>query len=167
MRRTCKKILMLVALSFMVRLVQSPLAEATINVLGIDTGSSWDYNIVSYLSNVTFTEVSTADFATVNLNLYDVLLVSETCTDLSVTIPSQATLDALKAREADLTSWIRAGHGVVALSEPIGTGRFDWLPDAVQPTVGPQIHNDSIHIVNSAHPVMAGLTDDGLSGWGS
>ena len=164
MRRIFKELL--VVISFVVVIIQAPPAKA-VNVLGIDTGSAWDYNIVSYLSGVTFTEVTTAGFATVNLNLYDVLLISETFTNSNVTTPSQATLDVLKAREAALSSWISSGHGVVALSEPIGTGRFDWLPDAVQPTVGTMISDDTVHIVNSAHPVMAGLTDSGLSGWGT
>lgn len=164
MRTRCKQTL--VVLCLVAGLFQSPPAEAeTIRILGIDTGSSWDYDIVSSLSGVTFTEVTTAGFGTVDLNLFDVLLVSETFTDGLVTVPSQATLDALKAREADLTTWIGAGHGVVALSEPIGTDRFGWLPDDVQPTLGSWIDDDYVQIVNGGHPVMAGLTDGGLSGW--
>ncbi len=144
-----------------------PVRAEPIRVLGIDTGSSWDYNIVTALSGVAFTEVSTSDFATTDLNLYDVLFISETFSDAFLITPSQTTLDSLKARESDLASWINAGHGVVALAEPTGSGRFDWLPDAIQPAVGPNINDDRVTIVTSLHPVMSGLTTEGLSGWAS
>jgi hypothetical protein len=158
----------LVLLSLVEGLMLSVPAEARqVRVLGINTGSSWDYNIVSFLSCITFTEVAASEFPTVDLNDFDVLLVSETFQDESNTVPSQSTLDALNARKSDLEAWIMAGHGVVALSEPVGIGRFAWLPDAVRPTVGPPLIDDTLTIVAPTHPVMAGLTSTGLSRWGA
>ena len=144
----------------------SQTASAPIRVLGIDTGSSWDYEIVPFLSGITFTEVTTEEFLTVRLNRYDVLLQSETFRDGAVLIPAQETLTVLNARKGDIERWIRRGCGVIALAEPIGIGRFSWLPDAIQPVVGPQISDDSVTVVDFAHPVTAGLIDAELSGWG-
>lgn len=142
--------------------VTSPIYS--INVLGIDTEAPWDYEIISELTNVTFTEVSISDFATTNLDLYDVLFVSETFTNSSVTLASQATLDALASRESDISSWLYNGHGIVALSEPIGTNPFDWIPNSIEPDVTFS-GNNNISIVDPLHPVMQGLTNQDLSGW--
>jgi hypothetical protein len=139
--------------------------QCAFNVLGIDTGTDWDYELVPHLTDVTFTEVTTAAFATVNLDFYDVLFVSETFKDRGVTVPAQEPLDALHARATDIESWLAAGHGIVALSQPIGNRRFAWLPAAVAPTVETHIHLDTVTIVNPLHPVMANLTSAGLSGW--
>ena len=56
-----------------------------------------------------------------------------------------------------------AGHGLVALGEP-NLGLFDWIPDAIKPVYVPYAF-DTVHIVDPAHPVTAGLTNEGLSGW--
>lgn len=141
---------------------------AEIRVLGIDTTTPWDYHTVTSLSNVNFTEVTTSAFGTVNLNDYDVLMVSETFTNGSVTIPAQSTLDALSAREADIASWLSAGHGIVAWSEPIGTDPWEWLPDSLGiSNNNPLLHDNEVFIQDLTHPVMAGLTSAELSSWGT
>lgn len=150
--------------------VALPASAAPTRVLGIDSNTVWDYSIIESgaVSNITFTESTVAGFASVNLNDYDVLVVSETFTDGSVTTVATDTLAALKAREADIAAWLAAGHGLVALSQPIGAGRWDWLPDAIQPTLsGSLIHDDTVRIVDTAHAVMQGLTDTSLNFWGT
>lgn len=148
-------------------LVSASATAAPIRVLGIDTGSVWDYSNIAdgKLSNIVFTEASTSGFASIDLNNFDVLMVGETFTDPYVTAASTSTLTALKNREADIGSWLAAGHGIVALSEPIATNRWDWLPDSIQPGSGANLNDDTVRIVNSSHSVMAGLTSAGLSGW--
>lgn len=138
---------------------------AQVKVLGIDTSTNWDYNTVNSLVNVAFTEVSAGDFGSVDLNQYDVLLVSETFKNGSVTVPAQDTLDALALRETDIESWLDAGHGIVAWSEPIGLNAWDWLPDSIDPGNAGLVHDDEVFIQDFTHPVMAGLTSEGLSGW--
>ena len=145
----------------------SPLASAAnIKVLTVDNGVGWTHIGALGLPNVTVTEVSSAAFATTDLGAYDVLFIGETFRDGSVSVPAQDTLDALAARKADIGAWVSAGHGVVALPEPIGNSRFAWLPDALMPTFG-TVYTDSVRVVDPSHPVMAGLTSASLSNWGT
>lgn len=144
----------------------SGLMAAPIRVLGIDIASGPAYATVNYLTNVTFTKVSTAAFASVDLNSYDVLFVAETFTDGGVSSYDTAAMTALKNRENDIANWLAAGHGIVALCEPLGP-RFDWLPDAIQPGVQGPGGDDNIIITNPAHAVMQNLTNGTLSGWGT
>jgi len=137
-----------------------------IKVLGIDIASSYAYNLISSLTNIEFTKVSTTAFSTVNLYDYDVLFVAETFKDGGVSTYDAVAMNALKSRESDIESWMRAGHGIVALSEPLGPA-YDWLPDAIQPATGSCVHRDNIVVVDTTHPVLNNLTSSSLSGWGS
>src|SRR5438094_1378643 len=76
MRRKPQGILLgLIAFSLIVGVAHVPQAEA-ISVLGIETGqTTWEYNVVSFIPGLSFTLVSQADFATVNLNAFDVLFI--------------------------------------------------------------------------------------------
>ena len=151
---------------FVVALGLVPQANAgVIRVLGIDTSSTWDYSTVPSLVGVDFTEISPTAFATAVLSDFHVLLISETFLDDFVTAAAQDVLDALNARDADIEAFLADGGGVVALSEPIGTGRFAWLPDPIEPILGGFLSDDTVSIVDPFHPVVAGLTDTGLSGW--
>jgi hypothetical protein len=164
-----KKFGLLLAIAVLSMMLAVPAMAAPIRLLGIDTGTAWQYSTVTGLTNVaSFTRVSEANFATVNLNDYDVLMVSETFQDGGVTVPSQSTLNALFARSNDIASWLQAGHGIVALSEPIGIGPYAWLPNNIQLGVsGVAMGNETVQIVDPSHPVMAGLTDGNLSAWGT
>lgn len=171
--------------------ITSFVSAAPINILGIDIGYDTnpyrDYSTIINnlqqrptitdlgLLDVNFTEVTISEFASVDLELYDVLFVSEAfLSGAEGGIPAVELLIALNNRESDIDQWLKAGHGLVALSEqhydpndstlPIP---FNWLPDKVQPSIGMCIADDQVRIVNSNHPVMQGLTDDGLSGWGA
>jgi hypothetical protein len=133
---------------------------------GVDPAGEWEYSTVPFLTGVDFTRVSLAELATVTLTDFDVLYVGELFLEGLVTVPAQTALDALNARAADIDTFIAGGGGVLALPEPIGNGRFAWVPDAIEPMVSTDfISDDSVGIVAPGHPVMAGLTDEGLSGW--
>ncbi|MEW6665614.1 MAG: PEP-CTERM sorting domain-containing protein [Thermodesulfobacteriota bacterium] len=172
-----RKILLALAILALLMAFHSPVLADPIKVLGIDIAGTWgtnpyymppsQYSTVDQLNNVVFTQVTTSAFASVDLYQYDVLYVGETFLDGAVSLVADKTLSALKARETDIAAWLFAGHGLLALSEPIGDGRYDWLPDAVQPTVGDLVHDDTVWIRNPAHPVMESLTSQGLSGWGT
>lgn len=139
-------------------------ALATTSVLTIDT-SVFDTQVLGALTGITYTEVSPAAFMTTDLSLYRVLYVGSAFQNGAVTMPSQEALDALNVRKSDIAAFIQSGHGVVALSEPIGTGRYAWLPVSVTAIDGYNFGFDDLHITNPGHPVMASLTDDGLTNW--
>ncbi len=142
----------------------SQVAKAnTISILALDT-SDFDTQVLGALTGTTFTEVSPTAFATINLSAYNVLYVGSAFQDGGVTVPSQDALDALNARKSDIAEFIQAGHGIVALSEPIGTGRYTWLPFPITASIS---GGNAIKIVKPGHPVMDGLTDAGLSNWNS
>jgi hypothetical protein len=143
---------------------QSIAEGSTTSILVLDT-STCDTQIIGALAGAAFTEVSPVDFATAELTAYDVLYVGATFRDGSVTQPSQAALDALNGRQSDIADFVESGHGVVALSEPIGDGRYTWLPVGVTPSA--RDDKEQVHIVQPGHPVMDGLTDGGLSNWNS
>lgn len=162
-----KKLIKFLLVSFLFLGFLSSVQATPIRVLGIDTTTAWDYNTVSGLTNVTFTEVSTAGFSAVNLSDYDVLMVSETFTNGSVTVSADDTLNALKAREGDIATWLSQGNGIIAWSEPIGFNPWEWLPDAIEPANANSGHDNSVIIQDATHPVMAGLSTTALSGWGT
>ena len=139
-------------------------ALATTSVLAIDT-STFDTQVLDALTGISYTQVSPATFMTTDLSLYRVLYVGSTFQNGAVTMPSQEALDALNARKADIATFIQDGHGVVALSEPIGTGRYAWLPVSITAVDGYDWGFDDLHITDPGHPVMASLTDDGLTNW--
>jgi len=135
-------------------------AAEPINVLGIETNQPWAYDILDFIPGLTFTKVSESAFASVNLNSFNELFISDN--------PGQSTINALNARKNDLSTWVSAGHGIfaLALTNPFTSNQYDWVPDAIRPAYI-SFTNDIINIANPSHPVMAGLTDDGLSGWHS
>jgi hypothetical protein len=133
---------------------------ASINLLGIETNTPWAYDILDFIPDLSFTKVSESAFASVDLNSFNTLFISDN--------PGQSTIDALNARKNDLSTWLSAGHGIfsLALTNPFTSNQYDWVPDAIRPAYIP-FSNDTIQIVDPSHPVMAGLTAEGLSGWGA
>jgi len=145
-------------------LIFGGIANAEINVLALDT-SDWDTQILDAITGIAYTVVSPADFMSINLLAFDVLYVPSTFQDGSASIPSQEALDALNARASDIASFVASGRGVVALSEPTGTGCYTWGPISI--TVAGRLQLNEVHIIEPEHPVMEGLTDEGLSNWSS
>ncbi len=150
-----------------------------IRVLGVDTNTSWDYQSVDYLTGITFTEVSTDAFKSVNFNLYDydVLFLSDfhdpftPAKPLTPADPPKVSLyDALMAKKFDIEAWLSDGHGIVAsypwafsspssLSCPTSNTLcwLDFLPSAIQPTSNAW-SNDTVKTVNNTHRVITGFT---------
>ena len=180
--KNIKSILYSTVMLFFIFGVTSIATAAPIKVLGIDVGYApnpyRDYStLVNNLStrptitelgllDVNFTEVSIAEFSSVDLYNYDVLFVSEAFLSGSTMVRNDALLDGLKNREAYIDEWLFKGHGLVALSDP-NVGAYDWLPDTIQPTIEPLTADNYMYIEDTSHPVMAGITDTGLSGWGA
>lgn len=132
-------------------------------ILALDMNNPWDNEALSALG-ISYTLMSPQDFETVNLGQFDVLYVGSAFEDGNVTIPSQEALDALNTRAADIRTFIMNGGGVFALSEPIGTGTWEWTP---LPVIGSgPYHYDYVNLQNPDHPVNMNLTSSLLSGWG-
>lgn len=141
-------------------------SDCDISILALDTNTH-DTQILGALTGTTYTEVSPSDFASADLSAYDVLYVASTFQDGAVTIPSQAALDALNSRADDIAAFADTGGGIVALSEPIGAGRYSWLPVSVIAPDGYNWGYNDVVIADPIHPVMQGLTSVGLSSWRS
>jgi MprA protease rhombosortase-interaction domain-containing protein len=158
--------LLLIAMSLTAaRALTTPTASAqgACSILALDMGNAWDNESLDAIGGFTYTLVSPASFATADLSQYDVLYVGSAFQDGFITVPSQASLDALNGRTADIEAFVLNGGGIVALSEPIGTGRFTWVPLPGTPGT----HNDVEEITVTApfHPVNAGLNSAALSFW--
>ncbi len=160
----------LLAIGLMLGLAQ-PTAAQAIKMLGVETDQLAAYRSVGRLGpGIAFEKVSAFDFATVDLDLYDVLFLTGVANSGPGGPSAQLVLDALNARAADLEKWLGAGGGIVAQSEvpfagnPL-TGMWEWMPDAIQPKVGAPVHRDPVTILLPDHPVMTNLTDRGLSNW--
>lgn len=150
------------------------------NILALDTGGYWD-NLSDQQIDVHagmgvpglpgerwFTMVDPADLAATNLMSYDVFLVQSGFTDDFVTVPATQALAALAAKAADIQSFVSAGRGVVAWSEPFPNGadwNWDWSP--LDLTSRGVFNQNKVEITDPAHPVMSGLTDGLLSDWNS
>lgn len=116
-------------------------------------------NVAGLLAAAGFTnltEIPIADLDTTNLSVFDVVWIGRTDDNL------QADLDAASA---NVQAYVDAGGNLVAEDQRNG---YAWIPfgTAIGGTGGPP-DNDTIHITDPGHPVMAGLTDNGLSGWGN
>jgi len=125
-------------------------------LLVIDTPTVEDTGALDMLG-YEYTVVTPIDFATVDLYQYDILFVGW--------MPGDTVVDALIARGLDIASWVSAGNGIVALAELDEFNKWAWLPLWVYGSSG--FYADTVHILNPAHPVMSGLTDAELSGWGN
>ena len=137
---------------------------APTNVLALDT-NDYDNQILGVVTGIIPVDVSPATFRTIDLSSFDILYVGSAFQDGIVTIPSQDALDALNARASDIEAFVQSGHGVLALSEPIGTGAYSWLPVSLSSHNEPHWGYDTVLIADPMHPVMSGLTNSGLSGW--
>lgn len=112
----------------------------------------------------TYTYVSPAEFAAANLNDYNIIFVAW--------LPTQAEIDALNARKTDITNWINNGGGIIVNAQwkdgVYGvTNPYSFLPVTYGTTDNPSPFSDGVTISNTTHPLVSGLTDALLSGWGS
>ena len=151
------------SLSTWSRSIADASASSSCRILLLDTGSAWASESLDAIG-VSYQELSPSAFLTTQLASYDLLYIPSTFRDQSVTVPAQDALDALNSRSADIASYVTAGGGLVALSEPIGTGNYTWLP--MQATPSPVRHREDVEI-GAAHPINDGLSSALLSNWGT
>lgn len=109
-----------------------------------------------------YTYVSPVEFATVNLNDYNIIFVAW--------LPTQAEINALNARKTDLANWITNGGGIVVNAEwkdtmNYLTNPYSFLPVHFNTTDNPYPFSDTVQITFPSHPLVAGLTDALLSNW--
>lgn len=126
-------------------------------------GNVWDTESLDAIGGFTYTLVSPAAFATADLSQYDVLYVPSAFQNGGITIASQASLDALNQRASAIASYVSGGGGLVALAEPIGTGRYAWTPLPVTPSA--HINVELITVASPAHAINTGLSSGALSYW--
>jgi hypothetical protein len=155
----------LLVITMLVLLIAAGGARGATSVLALDM-SSFDLQVLGSVAGISHTEVSPAGLLTADLSGYQVLYVGSTFQGGSVTIPSQSALNALNARASDTASFIQSGHGVLALSELIGTGRYSWLPVPLASYYGYNWGYDAVIVADATPPVMDGITSPDLSGWG-
>ena len=102
------------------------------------------------------TELTAFDLANIDLSGFDMLYIG-------------VVLDGFNyaAADANVQSFFDNGGGLVAEAELFGPGSWEWLPfaDLIGHSGDTNIETESVTIVKSSHPVMAGLTDAGLSDW--
>jgi hypothetical protein len=138
-------------------------AQVPCSILVLDMDNAWDTESLDAIGGYTYTLVSPAAFATTDLSQFDVLFAPSAFQDGAITIPAQNGLNALNQRAADIASFVSAGGGLVALAQPIGTGRFSWSPVSATPSV--HTNNELITVAAPAHPVNTGITSAQLSFW--
>jgi len=122
-------------------------------LLVVDTPEAEDTGALDMLG-YTYSLVTPEEFATVDLERYNVLFIGW--------MPGDTLVNALFARASEIANWVEAGNGIVALAEPYEVNRWAWLPLFVSDSLG---YGDEVHIVDPAHPVMSDLTDAELSNW--
>lgn len=120
-----------------------------------------DYcDVGGLLTAAGFTDVTAipyADLDTTNLSGFDVLYIGYSSQDSGI-LADQS--DAA----SNVQSYVDAGGNLVG--EPMN-GPYAWLPYGTAIGGTGDLGGNSVHIVDPGHPVMAGLTDVGLSGWDS
>ncbi len=132
-------------------------------------GSAVGVQALTKLGITSFTAVSPAQFATTNLNLFDVLYVSILVLENSA---CQNILTALNTRSSDIAAFVMSGHGIAAEDEGFLSGPpsaapapFGWLPAPVTTAAqGIGAFGDNVAIVTPS-PVFTGLTSATLSNW--
>jgi hypothetical protein len=141
----------------------APVHGGPCSILALDMGNQWDHESLDSIGGFTYTPVTAAAFATTDLDDYDVLYVPSAFQDEFAMVPAQASLDALNARAADINDFVLGGGGVVALAEPVGTGRYTWTPMAVTPSAA--VEFEEVLLTSPSHPVNTGLSSALLSFW--
>ena len=136
------------------------------SIAALDVGSDRALAILDSMG-MTYTSITPGQLDTVDLFNFSLLYVGSTFLDGGVTIPAQVALDSLNINKVKIRDYVEAGGGLVALSEPIGNGKWNWVPVSVAGTDGFASGFDQVVITNSTHPVMAALTSELLSGWGN
>ena len=168
------------AFSIAVLLIIAPIPASAYNILALDMGGYWDNLGDQQIGAIPgmgtpglpgqryYTMVEPQDLASVNLMDFDVFLVQSAFTDDDVQQRATVALQALEGKAADIASFVHAGHGLVAWTEPLPDGsdwNWGWSPMSL--TSRGVFHENAVEITDPAHPVMNNLTDALLSDWHS
>ena len=111
-----------------------------------------------------YTLIAPSALGSTVLSLYDLLYFAPTT--------SSADTAFFAASSASIASYTAGGGGLVVEPEVFAAGSWAWVPDAalIGHTDGTNICGtapaNAVTIVTPGDPVMAGLTDAGLSNWG-
>lgn len=147
------------------------------NILAVDMGAYWNNPFDQYFgaqegygaSGVQgerwYTRVNFNDLATVDFMAYDVLYVQSGFDDNWVESQATATLSALYDRRGDIENFVSAGHGIVAMAEPIADAAWDWAPVSLE-SEG-VFHENEVQITDPSHPIFDGLSSADMSNWHS
>lgn len=136
------------------------IADPVIGFLELSGAGGTVANALSLAGFTDATELDPADLATTDLSVYDVLY-------FGVTTDATAIGHYVTAA-SDIQDYLDAGGGMVVEAEVWAANAWTWVPDAdlIGHSGTTNTAQDSVTITDPAHPVMAGLTDAGLSGWG-
>lgn len=150
------------------------------NILAVDMGAYWNNPFDQYFGAAEghgasgaagerwYTRVHYSDLATVDLCCYDVLLVQSGFDDDFVLQETVAALSALDSKAGDIANFVAMGGGLVAWAEPFPEGdTHDWTWAPVALTSRGIEHQNTVEVVDAAHPVMQNSTDASLSDWHS
>jgi len=98
------------------------------------------------------------DLANENLSAYDVVYVGPTCNTNSGNLTNAA---------ANVLAYVNAGGGLVVEPEIFDANSWAWAPYAglIGHSGATNWEGNEVNIVAPGHPVMAGLTNAGLSNW--
>jgi hypothetical protein len=144
-----------------VRFAASGAVNPTIAV--IESSDGFGGSAAAMLASEGFTMVTVltpAMFATATLSDYQVLYFEPTTDSGEVAIYA--------SRAADIAAYAAADGGLVVEPEVFAAGSWEWVPFAglIGHSGATNVGGDDITILAPGHPVMAGLTDAGLSNWG-
>jgi hypothetical protein len=130
----------------------------TIALVGDNSGGA--NSLLTSLGYTNITVISSANLGATNLNNFDMLYVA-----LST---SNSTLADLVAASAQIDTYVNGGGGLLVEPQVFAAGSWSWVPLAGQigHSGATNVATETVVIVDSLHPVMAGLTNAGLSNWG-
>ena len=130
------------------------------NILAVYDGSFGE-NLPGMLAHDGFTNVTSitpGSLGSINLSAFQVIYFGPTS--------NQASVDTYNADSGQIANFVAGGGGLVVEPEYLVSGAFSFVPNGSLIGSISQF-GDSVHITDPSNPVMAGLTDAGLSNWGS
>jgi len=128
----------------------------------LEEGSGFGKCLTTLLNAAGFTSMTllnSSNLTTIDLSVYDVLYFGPTT--------SQAEIANYVAAASKIQSYVNAGGGLVVEPEVFAGNSWSWVPFANQigHSGSTNVCTEVVTITAPSHPVMAGLTNAGLSRW--
>jgi hypothetical protein len=125
----------------------------------VDDDPSFGGSVNGVLTSASLTQLTQftpAGLAAANLSLFDVVYIGAT-----------ASASSLAPAAANVQSFVSSGGGLVAEAEVHDAASWTWLPYAnlIGHSGVANVGHEAVSIVAPLHPVMAGLTNSGMSNW--